>query len=75
MSVRQTRRQAAQAAAAESSKVTTTGPADQVAMNGNGNGTSVTEASEDGPKENIFLFWPNIIGSSIWQAVGMLANS
>ncbi|KAK1674323.1 CDP-alcohol phosphatidyltransferase [Colletotrichum godetiae] len=64
MSVRQTRRQAAQAAAAESSKVTSDGPADQVAMNGNGNGAPVTEASEDGPKENIFLFWPNIIGYS-----------
>lgn len=44
-------------------------------MNGNGNGTSVTEASEDGPKENIFLFWPNIIGSSVYQAADILAHS
>ncbi|KAK2002456.1 CDP-alcohol phosphatidyltransferase [Colletotrichum falcatum] len=64
MSVRQTRRQAAQAAAGELSKgaVAADEPAGQVAMNGNSNEATVAEASEHGPKENIFLFWPNIIG-------------
>ncbi|KAK2780126.1 cdp-diacylglycerol-inositol 3-phosphatidyltransferase pis [Colletotrichum kahawae] len=66
MSVRQTRRQAAQAAAAaaESPKVAVEEPTEQVTMNGNGNGATRTERSESGPKENIFLFWPNIIGYS-----------
>ena len=38
-------------------------------MNGHGSGkenghsaASDVAAAEDGPKENIFLFWPNIIG-------------
>ncbi|KAF4931845.1 CDP-diacylglycerol--inositol 3-phosphatidyltransferase [Colletotrichum viniferum] len=66
MSVRQTRRQAAQAAAAaaDSPKVAVEEPTEQVTMNGNGNGATRTEPSESGPKENIFLFWPNIIGYS-----------
>ncbi|KAJ0342425.1 hypothetical protein COL922a_001116 [Colletotrichum nupharicola] len=65
MSIRQTRRQAAQAAAAaaESPKVAVE-ETEQVTMNGNGNGATRTEPSESGPKENIFLFWPNIIGYS-----------
>ncbi|KAF6843968.1 cdp-diacylglycerol-inositol 3-phosphatidyltransferase pis [Colletotrichum musicola] len=68
MSVRQTRRQAAAAAAAaataESPKIASEEPTEQVAMNGNGSGATPTEASENVPKENIFLFWPNIIGYS-----------
>lgn len=70
MSVRQTRRQAAAAAAAaaataESPKIASEEPIEQVAMNGNGNGNTLTESSENVPKENIFLFWPNIIGMVI----------
>ncbi|EFQ33391.1 CDP-alcohol phosphatidyltransferase [Colletotrichum graminicola] len=67
MSVRQTRRQAAQAAQAAAGELPDRAaagdePVRQVAMNGNGNEATVAEASEHGPKENIFLFWPNIIG-------------
>ncbi|KAJ2893580.1 CDP diacylglycerol-inositol 3-phosphatidyltransferase-like protein [Zalerion maritima] len=53
-----TRRQAAEAEAA----------AEQVVMNGKPNGNGVahapapSETSESEPKENIFLFWPNVIG-------------
>lgn len=39
-----------------------------VAMNGNGNGAATkvdgTELPVAGAQENIFLFWPNIIGMS-----------
>ncbi|OLN92141.1 CDP-diacylglycerol-inositol 3-phosphatidyltransferase [Colletotrichum chlorophyti] len=61
MSARQTRRQAAQAG---SPKVAIDNPTEQATMNGSGNGAAFAEAPEDGPKENIFLFWPNIIGYS-----------
>lgn len=35
-----------------------------LAMNGNGNGSArhAPDASESAQEENIFLFWPNIIG-------------
>ncbi|TQN73938.1 CDP-diacylglycerol--inositol 3-phosphatidyltransferase [Colletotrichum shisoi] len=62
MSVRQTRRQAAQAAAGESPKVANEEPVQQVVMNGNDNEVAATGTSEDVPKENIFLFLPNLIG-------------
>jgi hypothetical protein len=59
MSTRQTRRQAAAAAAA---------PADEdeqkTLLNGNGAAHAATEdSSVKTPQENIFLFWPNIIGA------------
>lgn len=33
-------------------------------MNGNGSAHHQPEASDDAPRENIFMFWPNIIGYS-----------
>ncbi|KAK8862197.1 cdp-diacylglycerol-inositol 3-phosphatidyltransferase pis [Apiospora arundinis] len=73
MSVRQTRRQAALAAANENDNdndgvIAATSANDEVQspMNGNGggNGQVRKEAAADHPHENIFLFWPNIIGYS-----------
>ncbi|KAF9870501.1 cdp-diacylglycerol-inositol 3-phosphatidyltransferase pis [Colletotrichum karsti] len=64
MSVRQTRRQAAQAAAAAAAESPNAAVDEQVTMNGISNEAAPTEASENAPKENIFLFWPNIIGYS-----------
>lgn len=67
MSVRQTRRQAALAAANEPDNdgVSAASSAnDEVhsPMNGSGNG-QVRKNAGDHPDENIFLFWPNIIGT------------
>jgi hypothetical protein len=69
MSVRQTRRQAALAAAgAEPTTPTPKAPKasrsdvqSEALMNGNGSAHEAPEASDDIPHENIFLFWPNII--------------
>ncbi|KAI1449355.1 CDP-alcohol phosphatidyltransferase-domain-containing protein [Annulohypoxylon stygium] len=71
MSERRTRRQAALAAAAAANDTPTKSNND-VAMNGNGidtdeNGLAVAPSdskAEDYPHENIFIFWPNIIGYS-----------
>ncbi|KAI1124188.1 CDP-diacylglycerol-inositol 3-phosphatidyltransferase-like protein PIS [Nemania abortiva] len=61
MSERRTRRQAALAAANE-----TPTKSDALSeMNGNSDAhvsTTTTSAKEAGPTENIFLFWPNLIG-------------
>ncbi|CAJ2510751.1 Uu.00g063760.m01.CDS01 [Anthostomella pinea] len=68
MSERRTRRQAALAAADETpTKSSSKSDADG---NGNGNGNGPVQAvmpsrdlaSTSGPRENIFIFWPNIIG-------------
>lgn len=58
MSSRQTRSKAAKARDAQSPSD------DEVVMNGNGNGVALQtpEVSDDATRENIFLFWPNIIG-------------
>ncbi|WYZ35912.1 hypothetical protein EsH8_X_000559 [Colletotrichum jinshuiense] len=58
MSVRQTRRQAA----GESPKVAIQEPALHITSDGNGNKSSVSKVSEDDLEENIFMFWPNLIG-------------
>ncbi|XXG97524.1 hypothetical protein Hte_003829 [Hypoxylon texense] len=63
MSERVTRRQAALAAAAgEDTPIVPNNEA--VAMNGNGNSQAAISSDVEaaGPKENIFVFWPNIIG-------------
>lgn len=61
---RQTRRQSAKARDARSSS-----PEDsQVVMNGHSNGSAgryAPEVSDDETTENIFLFWPNIIGKLV----------
>ncbi|CAI4211561.1 unnamed protein product [Parascedosporium putredinis] len=68
MSTRQTRRQAAQAAQSGSPApaVEIQDPiaikANGAAMNGNGSAHAGPALSEHAEKENIFLFWPNIIG-------------
>lgn len=70
MSTRQTRRQAAQAAQSGSAVpgVEIQDPiatkANGSAMNGNGSAHHGPAPSEEAEKENIFLFWPNIIGYS-----------
>jgi CDP-diacylglycerol--inositol 3-phosphatidyltransferase len=58
MSSVRTRRQAA----AVSSPATPAPQKDQITMNGNGAAPD-GEGKEVHPKENIFLFWPNVIGS------------
>lgn len=60
---RQTRRSAKAREAATSSDDETS----QVAMNGNGSAHHEPEVSDDAPTtgENIFMFWPNIIGASL----------
>jgi CDP-diacylglycerol--inositol 3-phosphatidyltransferase len=58
MSTRQTRRSAKARAAA-----TPEDDDSQILMNGDGAAhDDAPDASESGPRENIFLFWPNIIG-------------
>jgi hypothetical protein len=57
MSSVRTRRQAA---AVSTPTTPSPAPRDQVTMNGNGSARGLVK--EDGPKENIFLFWPNVIG-------------
>lgn len=58
MSTRQTRRQAAAAAAASSDQ-----DEQKTLLNGNGTAHATSEEpSVNTPQENIFLFWPNIIG-------------
>ncbi|KAI1381330.1 CDP-alcohol phosphatidyltransferase-domain-containing protein [Hypoxylon crocopeplum] len=68
MSERRTRRQAALAAAAAAADDTPTISDKEVTiMNGNGNGQAVISSDskvDSAPRENIFLFWPNIIGYS-----------
>ena len=70
MSTRQTRRQAAQAAQREaSSPSSNSDPAtpqqDKSAALMNGNGKAHASAPPDpADLENIFLFWPNIIGKA-----------
>jgi CDP-diacylglycerol--inositol 3-phosphatidyltransferase len=60
MSSVRTRRQAAAVSTPETPTPT---PRDQIIMNGNGHvAASDGEGKELHPKENIFLFWPNIIG-------------
>ncbi|KAK7397816.1 phosphatidylinositol synthase 1 (CDP-alcohol phosphatidyltransferase1) [Neonectria punicea] len=54
MPQRQTRGQAANARDANQEL--------KVQVNGNGTAHPAPDASDDGPDENIFLFWPNIIG-------------
>lgn len=61
MSSRKTRSQAAQGLDVEPSAGDA--PRD-VVMNGNGSAHHGSEASDSAPDENIFLFWPNIIGKS-----------
>ncbi|KAI0137120.1 CDP-alcohol phosphatidyltransferase-domain-containing protein [Xylariales sp. AK1849] len=70
MSVRQTRRQAALAAANETPTKSTAAPLESPAI-GSGNGIAHEPTIEASaavealvPQENIFLFWPNIIGYS-----------
>ena len=71
MSARVTRRQAAKArdpAASSSDDEATAAAPDLKSLNGDGNGNGSarqeTQAPSDEPaQENIFLFWPNIIGS------------
>lgn len=70
MSVRQTRRQAALAAANENdhdgvSAASSANDEVQSPMNGSGSGSNgqVRKNASDYPHENIFLFWPNIIGT------------
>lgn len=36
----------------------------------NGNGVAHSQDKDEYPKENIFLFWPNIIGQ--WQMVKLV---
>lgn len=58
---RQTRRSAKAREAATSSSDEDNS---QLAMNGNGSAHhDKPEASDDAPHENIFIFWPNIIGA------------
>lgn len=64
MSTRQTRQSAAKAAAAQSSPDDIDVQA-SLKMNGNGSAHPVApETSESTEDENIFLFWPNIIGTT-----------
>jgi hypothetical protein len=67
MSTRQTRRQAALAATNEAP----TAGADGVNDSADGNGLvrgpiKDAEDTRDFPQENVFLFWPNIIGAIPW---------
>ncbi|KAH8892054.1 CDP-diacylglycerol-inositol 3-phosphatidyltransferase PIS [Thozetella sp. PMI_491] len=67
MSGPKTRRQSAMAAA-KAAGVEEHAHADEVTANGNGNGKPAAplpvELADKLPRENIFLFWPNIIGYS-----------
>lgn len=60
-----------QAAAVSSPATPSPAPRGEVIMNGNGNGNGTTRkapaAVADHPQENIFLFWPNLIGKSSLQ--------
>lgn len=43
--------------------------------NGNGVARVTKDVSSRGPKENIFLFWPNIIGESLSADIKSQANT
>ncbi|KAF7558344.1 hypothetical protein G7046_g5810 [Stylonectria norvegica] len=60
MTSRQTRRRAA--AKARDSQTSSDDDQRDVVMNGNGSAHRVPEATDAAEQENIFLFWPNIIG-------------
>ncbi|KAI1171338.1 CDP-diacylglycerol-inositol 3-phosphatidyltransferase-like protein PIS [Nemania sp. FL0916] len=62
MSERRTRRQAAMEAAAAEASETPTKPGVRGDMNGNSDAPISIASRTDGPGENIFLFWPNLIG-------------
>ncbi|OTA91044.1 hypothetical protein M434DRAFT_397527 [Hypoxylon sp. CO27-5] len=71
MSERRTRRQAALAAAAAADDTAAKPNQDETIMNGNSNENDNGEAVvpsdskiDSSPRENIFIFWPNIIGYS-----------
>jgi len=51
-----------QAAAVSSPATPSPAPRGEVAINGNGNGLAHKSKVAEGPEENIFLFWPNLIG-------------
>lgn len=59
MPARQTRRSAAKAREAQASSDE---ESSQVILNGNGSAHKTSEPSDSAPDENIFLFWPNVIG-------------
>ncbi|KAH7155023.1 CDP-alcohol phosphatidyltransferase-domain-containing protein [Dactylonectria estremocensis] len=59
MSQRQTRQQAAKA---RDTPVSSSDEELDTKVNGNGTAHQAPEDSDDAPRENIFLFWPNIIG-------------
>lgn len=70
MTSRQTRRQAAQAARRASPS-----DDDSQAVLANGNGKAPAPAAPDAAdQENIFLFWPNIIGTPSQHIVASLAS-
>ena len=60
MPARQTRKKSTMASAAD---VSSGDDRDAKLVNGNGAAYSSPEASDAEPRENIFLFWPNIIGT------------
>lgn len=66
MPPRQTRRSAAKAREAQTSSEDET---TQVSLNGNGNAHHKhPEDSDSDSTENIFLFWPNVIGTApVWH--------
>lgn len=68
MSARKTRSQASKARDTPASSSASSSDEERHAQvnghtNGNGNAHKTSDASDDVVSENIFLFWPNIIGT------------
>ncbi|KID75831.1 CDP-alcohol phosphatidyltransferase, partial [Metarhizium brunneum ARSEF 3297] len=69
MSTRQTRRKSAKLREAAAAAASSDDDQKPIIMNGNGSAHHTPEATDIEEDENIFLFWPNIIGSQLHDAL------
>lgn len=79
MSTRQTRRKSAKLREAAAAAASSDDDQQVITMNGNGSAHHTPEVADNEDIENIFLFWPNIIGAQLHitlavDDLGALAN-
>lgn len=71
MSTRQTRRKSAKLREAAAAAASSDDDQKPIIMNGNGSAHQTPEATDIEEDENIFLFWPNIIGAQLHDALSL----